>query len=163
MFVPYTIFGPFSVLKLSFISNQICQYQHYAFISESIIYSLLCMLASGKKNSQSCDSLGKIQFLQQDCTGECLGQAQYNPSKNLASKKFNHLKLPKIVRTVQGCFWESKVPYFNLPEAKRPNFTLRCMRLTSIWQHIQKLPKFFWLTFWYWVWQFWGSQGPYFE
>ena len=25
---------------------------------------------------------------------------QYNPSKNLASKKFNHLKLPKIVRTV---------------------------------------------------------------
>ena len=26
--------------------------------------------------------------------------AQYNPSKNLASKKFNHLKLPKIVRTV---------------------------------------------------------------
>ena len=26
--------------------------------------------------------------------------AQYNPSKNLASKKFNHLKLPKIVHTV---------------------------------------------------------------
>ena len=24
---------------------------------------------------------------------------QYNPSKNLASKKFNHLKLPKIVHT----------------------------------------------------------------
>ena len=36
-------------------------------------------------------------------------------------------------------------------------------QMTFIFKNVQKLPKFFWLTFWYWLWQFRGSQGPYIE
>ena len=58
----------------------------------------------GPQKTQKIDFLKKLELY--DLAAHSLGlpqypvTTQYNPSKNLASKKFNHLKLRKIVRTV---------------------------------------------------------------